>query len=222
MLKTQWQINSSTSPHQNIWGYNPSASQDNQAKSSYSLASPCPQEYVLKRSSADLGEQDSPVNWVKFIYPSSKPRMTITSMCTPVHVACSPLASMDHLLTINLHDRYHSFYTLMPVEYIPHSIPTLCHLLSTMFHFVVDYLHPTKGPQYDLSGLAPPKGQMTSSFIWISLFKSPTPRTLCLGDPTLSRINQAISVPMCETVFWAIKSATKPPNTKTRAFYTSK
>ena len=58
---------------------------------------------------------------------------------------------------------------------------------------------------------------MTSSFSWTSLFKSPTPRTLCLGDPTLSKINQVISVPLCETVFCATNSATKPLNTKTWA-----
>ena len=44
--------------------HNPSASQDNQAKLSKSLASPCPPdpgEYVMKKSTADLGEQDLPV-----------------------------------------------------------------------------------------------------------------------------------------------------------------
>ena len=56
-----------------------------------------------------------------------------------------------------------------------------------------------------------------SSFSWTSLVKSPAPRTLCLGDPTLSRTNQVISVSMCETVLCATKSATKPPNTKTLA-----
>ena len=81
-----------------------------------------------------------------------------------------------------------------------------------MFHFGVDY---TKGPQHNLPSPAPPKGEMTSSFSWTSLFKSPTPRTLCLSDPTLSRINPVISVSMCDTVFCAIKYATKSINTKT-------
>ena len=183
-----------------ICAHNPSASLDNQAKLSNSLAFPCPPdpwEYVMKKSAADLGEQDFPVKWFKFINPSSKPRMTETSICTLVHVAYSPLASMSH----NLHDRYPSFHTLIPVEYIPPSIPTLCNQLSTLFHFGVDYLHPTKGPHHDLPSMPPPTGEMTSFFSWTSLFKSPTPRTLYLGDPTLSRINQVISVSMFEMCF---------------------
>ena len=76
-----------------VCAHNPSASQDNQGKLSNSFASTSPQasgEYVLKKSAADLGEQDFPVKWFKFIYPSSKPRITETSTCTPVHVAYSP------------------------------------------------------------------------------------------------------------------------------------
>ena len=97
----------------NICAHYPSASQDNQAKLSNSLASPCPPdpgEYILKKSAADLGEQDFPVKWFKFIYPRCKPRMTETSFCTPVHMAYSPLASMNHQWTINLHDGYPSFH----------------------------------------------------------------------------------------------------------------
>ena len=104
-------------------------------------------------------EQDFPVKWFKFIYPSSKPRMTKTSTCTPVHVAYSPLSSMNHEWTINLHDGYTSFNALMPVEYIPPSIPTLCSLMSTMFHFHVDSLHSTQDTQHNLSSLASPKGK---------------------------------------------------------------
>ena len=112
-----------------------------------SLAAPCPPdpgEYVLKKSAADLGEQDFPVKWFKFIYPSSTTRMTETLICAPVHVAYSPLAYMNHQWTINLHDGYPPFHTLMPGEYIPPSIPTVCNHLSSMFHFCVDYLHSTK------------------------------------------------------------------------------
>ena len=47
-----------------------------------------------------------PSVWFKFIYPRSKSRMTETSACTPVHVAYSPLAPMNHQWTINLHDGY--------------------------------------------------------------------------------------------------------------------
>ena len=67
-----------------ICTHNPSASQDNQTKPSNSLASPCPPdsvEYVLKKSASDLWEQDFPVKWFKFICPSSKPRMTESSIC---------------------------------------------------------------------------------------------------------------------------------------------
>ena len=105
----------------------------------------------------------------------------------------------------------------MPVEYIPPSIPTLCNLLSTMFHFGVAYLHPTRGNQHDLPSIAPPKGERTSSFSWTSHFKNPTPRTLRLGDTTLSRITQIISVSIFATVFCATKSAIRPLTTKTWA-----
>ena len=162
-------------------------------------------------------EQNFPVKSFKFIYPSSKPRMTETSTCIPVHVAYSPLTSMNHQWTININDRYTSSNALRPVEYIPPSIPTLCNLMSTMFHFHVDFLHSTQDTQHDLSSLASPKGEMTSTFSWTSFVKSPTPSTLCFGDPTLAKINQVFSVSMCETVLSATKSATNPPNTKTSA-----
>ena len=44
--------------------------------------------------------------------------------------------------------------------------------------------------QHDLSSLAPPKGEMKSSFSWTSLFKSPTSSTLCFAEPTLGKLNQ--------------------------------
>ena len=62
--------------------------------------------------------------------------------------------------------------------------------MVSMFHLGVDYLYPTNEPQHDPPSLAPPKGEMASSFSWTSLFKSPTPRTLCLGNPTLAKLNQ--------------------------------
>ena len=89
-----------------------SASQDNQAKTFNSLASPCPpdsREYVLKNSVAEPGEQEFPMKWFKFIYPKSKPRMTETSICTTVHVAYSLLASLKIQWTINLHGGYPLF-----------------------------------------------------------------------------------------------------------------
>ena len=42
----------------------------------------------------------------------------------------------------------------------------------------------------DPSSLAPPKGEMESSFSWAYLFKSPTSSTLCFGEPTLRKLNQ--------------------------------
>ena len=103
-------------------------------------------------------------------------------------------------------------------EYIPPSFIHLCNLLFAMFHFGDDYIHPTKDPNMIFQVYLHPKGKLTSSFTWTSLFRSPTQRSLCLGDCTLSRINQFISVSMCERVFCATKSATKPPNTKTTTY----
>ena len=108
-------MQSISGPHliEKICAHNPSASKDNKAKLSNSMVSPSPPvsgEYVLKKSAADLGEQHSPVTWFKFIYPSSKPRMTETSIGTPVHVAYSPLASMNRQWTITLHDGYPCFH----------------------------------------------------------------------------------------------------------------
>ena len=42
----------------------------------------------------------------------------------------------------------------------------------------------------DPSSLAPPKGEMESSFSWTYLFKSPTSGTLCFGEPTLRKLTQ--------------------------------
>ena len=60
----------------------------------------------FERSAIATGEQDFPVKWFKFIYPSSKPTMTETSVHKLVHVAYSPIASMNHQWTINLHNGY--------------------------------------------------------------------------------------------------------------------
>ena len=144
-------------------------------------------------------EQDFPVKWFKFIYPSSKPRMTKTSVCTPVHVAYSPLASMNHQLTIILHDGYPTFYVLISGKYIPPSIPTLCHLMCHSFHLCVGSPHPTKAPKHDLPSLAPPKREMSSSFSWTNHFKSPTSRPLCLDDPVLETLNQ-VNICLCHCV----------------------
>ena len=143
-----------------ICTHNLSARQISQANLSNSLTSqypPDPGEHVLKKSATEIGEQDFPVKWFNFIYPSSKPRMTETSTLTPVHVAYSPIAFMNHQWTIILHDGYPPLHVLLPEEYITTLSPTICHIKSTMFHFGVDLLHSTTGPQHDLPSLASPK-----------------------------------------------------------------
>ena len=112
------------------------------------------------------------------------------------------------------------FYVLIPGESIPPSIPTLCNLMFSMFHFGIAFLHSTKEPQHGLPNLAPPKGETASSFSRTSLFKSPTPRISCLVDPTLARLNQVISVSMCETEFCDTKSIPScDPGVHTRAIF---
>ena len=104
-----------------ICAHNPSASQVSQANLSNSLTSkypPDPGEHVLKKSATEIGEQDFPVKWFKFIYQSSKPRMNETSTLSPVHVAYSPIVFMNHQWTINLHDGYQP--------------PMFCYQMSTL------------------------------------------------------------------------------------------
>ena len=92
-----------------ICAHNPSVSQVSQANLPNSLTSqyqPDPGEHLLKKSATEIGEQDFPVKLFRFIYPSSKPRMTETSTLTPVHVAYSPIVFMNYQWTINIHDGY--------------------------------------------------------------------------------------------------------------------
>ena len=58
------------------------------------------------------------------------------------------------------------------VLFLP-SLPTLCNLKSTIFHFGVDLLYSTTETQHDFPSLALPKGEMASSFSWTSFFKVP-------------------------------------------------
>ena len=91
----------------NISACNPSSSHNNQVSLSNSLASPYPPdpgEHVLERSATEVG--DFPVKWFKFIHRSPKPRMTETPLQKPVHLAYSPIASMNYQWTINLHVGY--------------------------------------------------------------------------------------------------------------------
>ena len=105
---------------------------------------------------------DFPVQWFKFIHPSPKPRMTKTPFQIAVHKAYSPIASMNYHWTINLHDGYPLFLVMKQEGYITPSL----HI-----------------PKHDLSSLAPPKGEMKSSFSWTS-------STLCFGEPTLGKLNK--------------------------------
>ena len=41
-----------------------------------------------------------------------------------------------------------------------------------------------------MQSIASPMGEMKRSFIWTILFKSPTSSTLCIGEPTLGKLNQ--------------------------------
>ena len=105
---------------------------------------------------------DFPVQLFKFIHPSPKPRMTKTPFQIAVHKAYSPIASMNYKWTINLHDGYPLFLVMKQEGYITPSL----HI-----------------PKHDLSSLAPPKGEMKSSFSW-------TPSTLCFCEPTLGKLTQ--------------------------------
>ena len=95
-----------------------------------------------------------PVQWSKFIHTSPKPTMTKTPLRD---VEYSPIASINFKWTINLHDGYTLFQVMKLEGYITPSL----HI-----------------PKHDLSSLAPPKGEMKSSFSWTS-------STLCFGEPTL-------------------------------------
>ena len=147
---------------------------------------------------------------VQLHLPSSKPRMTKTSTLTPVHVAYSPIAFMNHQWTINLQDGYPPLHVLLPEEYIPPSLPTVCNLKCTMFHFGVDFLFSRTEPRHDLPSLASPKGEMSSSFSWTSFPKCSTSSTLCFSDSTLAKLNQVkllCETEFCITIFYVPKSS---------------
>ena len=125
LMETQCNQHQYIIPLNKICAHIPSASQNNQVILSNSLASPYspdPGEHVLKRSATTTGEQDFPVKWFKFIHLSPEPRMTEILVQKPVHLAYSPIASMNYQWTINLHDGYPLLQGMQPEEYIP---PTL-------------------------------------------------------------------------------------------------
>ena len=125
------------------------------------IASQASCDHTIKPKCAD-NPMDFPVQWFKFIHPSPKPRMTKTPFQIAVHKAYSPIASMNYKWTINLHDGYTLFQVMKQEGYITPSL----HI-----------------PKHDLSSLAPPKGEMKSSFSWTS-------STLCFGEPTLGKLTQ--------------------------------
>ena len=127
--------------------HSPSASQASQTNLSNSLMSqypPDPGEHVLKRSTTSTGEQDIPVQWFKFIHPGHKPWMSKTPFQIAVHVAYSPIASMNYKWTINLHDGHPLFQVMKPEGYIPPSLHTLSNHKLTMFHLGDEYLSTSK------------------------------------------------------------------------------
>ena len=142
----------------------------------------------MKKSATEIGEQDFPVKWFKLIYPSSTPRMAETSIHKPAHVAFSPIASMNHQWTINPHDGYPHLHVLLPEEYIPPSLPTLCNLKFAMFDLVLTYsnLPQNLNMIFQVSLHLRWQGSFSSS----SLFKSPTSGTSCFGDPILAKHDQ--------------------------------
>ena len=112
---------------------------------------------------------DIPVQWSKFIHPNPNPRMTKPTFQIAVNVAYSPIASMNYKWASNLHDGYPLLQVMKLEGYITPSLHILKH---------------------DHSCLAPPKGEMKSSFSWTSLFKSPTSRSSCFGEPLRGKFNQ--------------------------------
>ena len=70
--------------------------------------------------------------------------MTETPDQKPVHVAYSPIASMNYQWTINLHDGYLLLQGMQPEEDIPPTLHTLSNHMPTMFHLDDDYLCTTK------------------------------------------------------------------------------
>ena len=127
--------------------HSPSAIQASETNLSNSLVSqypPDPGEFALKRSATSIGEQDIPVQWFKFIHPSPKPRTTITPFQIAVHVAYSPIASMNYKWTINLQDVYPLLQVLKPEGYIPPSLHTLSNHKLTVFHLGDEYMCTSK------------------------------------------------------------------------------
>ena len=127
--------------------HSPTASQASQTNLSNSLVSqyqPDPAEHALNRSATYIGEQEIPVQWFKFIHPSPKPRMTKTPFQIAVHVAYSPISSMNYMWTINLYDGYPLFQVMKPEGCVPASLHILSNDKLTVFHLGDEYLYTSK------------------------------------------------------------------------------
>ena len=119
----------------------------NQVSLFNTLASPYPPdpgEHGLKRSATATGKQDFPVKRFKSIHPSPKPWMTETPVQKPVHVAYSPIASINYQRSINLHDGYPLLQGTQPEEYIPPMLHTLSNHKNTIFHLGDEYFCTSK------------------------------------------------------------------------------
>ena len=152
-----------------VCAHHPFESQCDPIMSLNSLVSPCLHSgaHIFKGSADDIRAKDYQVDGFKLISSlHSKTSMTEHSIPGPIpaHVAYSPLASMNHGWTFNLHDRYILPWALIPGESIPTSHPTICILWVGMFTSGVDYTCLTREPHHDLPSLASSKGEMASSF----------------------------------------------------------
>ena len=96
--------------------------------------------------------------------------------------------------------------------------PCKCHFEHFLLHVLerpVTSKALVKRDKLDLSSLAPPKGEMESSFSSTYLFKSPTSSTLCFGEPTLRKLTQVkllcnpISSALCDFAHGKLNQETK-------------
>ena len=94
-------------PWNKVCAHITSACQNNQSQPLQLFGFPIPTRCrgsYFEKSATATGEQDFPVKWFKFIHPSPKSRMIETPVQKPVHVAYSPIVSMDYQWTINHHE----------------------------------------------------------------------------------------------------------------------
>ena len=162
-----------------IFTHNPSTSQVSQTNLSNSLVFPYPPnpwEHVTIRSSISSGNKDFPLNSHQEPPKAPDPNLKRYKYNDFVewetgeqtYKPFSFLAA-DALVTYDTNAKEHD---LLSIEG--------CQRFKNL----------AKRDKHDLSSLASPKGEMKSSFRWTNLFESPTPSTLCFGEPTLRKLNQ--------------------------------